>query len=58
MPACRVSTDGELADALTRAYTTHDHFYGGVYPADQQEQETRVVCRIRPTRVNLDAIHR
>ena len=48
----------ELADRLTRAYTRHEHFYGGVYPAEQQGRETRVVCRIRPTRVNLDAIHR
>ena len=47
-----------LADQLTRLYTRHQHYYGGVFPADQQRRETRVVCRIRPTRVNLDAIHR
>ncbi len=47
----------ELADRLTRLYTRHERYYGGVFPADQQS-ETRVVCRIRPTRVNLDAIHR
>lgn len=48
----------ELADRLTRLYTTHHRYYGGVFPIEQQERETRVVCRIRPTRVNLDAIHR
>ena len=48
----------ELADKLTVLYTRHDHYYGGVFPAEQQERETRVVCRIRPTGVNLDAIHR
>jgi len=48
----------EVADQLTRLYTRHDHYYGGIFPAEQQEQETRVVCRIRPIRVNLDAIHR
>jgi PPOX class probable F420-dependent enzyme len=49
---------GELADQLTRLYTRHDRYYGGVFPVEQQERETRVVCKIRPTRVNRDAIHR
>jgi PPOX class probable F420-dependent enzyme len=55
-----ITTEGavELADRLTRAYTRHEHYYGGVFPVEQQQRETRVVCRIRPTRVNLDAIHR
>jgi PPOX class probable F420-dependent enzyme len=48
----------ELADELTRRYTRHPHYYGGVFPAEQAERETRVVCRIRPTRITLDAIHR
>lgn len=48
----------ELADELTRRYTRHRHYYGGVFPAGQRERETRVVCRIRPTRITLDAIHR
>ncbi len=48
----------ELADELTRRYTRHGRYYGGVFPAEQQERETRVVCRIRPTKVNLDVIHR
>jgi len=47
-----------LADQLTRLYTRHERYYGGVFPAEQQQSETRVVCKIRPTRVNLDAIHR
>ena len=55
-----ITRDGaiEVADQLTRLYTRHDRYYGGIFPAQQQERETRVVCRIRPTRVNLDAIHR
>ena len=48
----------ELADRLARLYTRHAQYYGGVFPAEQEQSETRVVCRIRPTRVNLDAIHR
>lgn len=48
----------ELADRLARLYTGHERYYGGVVPAEQEQSETRVVCRIRPTRINLDAIHR
>lgn len=45
-------------DRLTRQYTRHPRFYGFVYPSEQQVKETRVVCRIHPSRVVLDAIHR
>lgn len=53
-------TEGALEhlDALTRAYTDHPRFYGFVYPESQRELETRIICRIRPTRVMVDAIHR
>jgi hypothetical protein len=47
----------DVVDRLTNEYTDHGHYYGGVVPADQREKETRVLCRIRPTRVTLDAIH-
>ena len=47
----------EHLDALTRRYTSHPRFYGFVYPAAQQARETRVIVRIRPRRVTLDAIH-
>lgn len=45
-------------DQITRQYTKHPQFYGYVYPIEKQAQETRVICRIHPTRINLDAIHR
>jgi PPOX class probable F420-dependent enzyme len=48
----------EHLDALTRRHTPHPAFYGYVYPASQQNRETRVIVRIRPRRVTLDAIHR
>ena len=48
----------ELADRLAPLYTGHERCYGGALPAEQEQSETRVVCRIRPTRINLDAIHR
>jgi PPOX class probable F420-dependent enzyme len=54
-----LSTDGAVdhLDALTRRYTRHEHFYGGVYPLAQAARETRVIVRIRARRITLDAIH-
>lgn len=46
----------ELADRLTQRYTGKARFYGDIYPPEQQARETRVVCRIRPGKVNTDAI--
>jgi PPOX class probable F420-dependent enzyme len=53
-------TDGAEAhlDELTRRYTRHPAYYGFIYPAEQRERETRVICRIHARRVTLDAIHR
>jgi len=48
----------EHLDALTRRFTAHPHFYGYVYPREQQARETRLIGRIRATRITLDAIHR
>jgi PPOX class probable F420-dependent enzyme len=47
----------EHLDELTRQYTRHPRYYGFVYPAAQAAQEERVICRIRPRRITLDAIH-
>jgi PPOX class probable F420-dependent enzyme len=47
----------EQLDRVTRRYTSQERFYGGVYPADRRQHETRVVARIHPRRVNVDAIH-
>lgn len=56
----QLTTTGAEAhlDALTRRYTRHRHFYGGVYPVAQRDRETRVIGRIRARRITLDAIHR
>jgi PPOX class probable F420-dependent enzyme len=48
----------EHLDALTRAYTAHPRFYGFVHPAEQEDRDTRVICRLRAARVFVDAIHR
>jgi PPOX class probable F420-dependent enzyme len=47
----------EHLDVLTRRYTRHPRFYGYVYPASQAVLETRVICRIHPGRITLNAIH-
>jgi hypothetical protein len=51
--------DGALdhLDQLTRHYTRHPHYYGSIYPVEQQAQETRIICRIHATKITLDAIH-
>lgn len=48
----------EHLDALTRRYTNHPCYYGHIYPLEQEARETRVICRIHPRRITLDAIHR
>jgi PPOX class probable F420-dependent enzyme len=47
----------EHLDALTRKYTSYPAFYGYLYPEAQRRRETRVICRIHPRRITLDAIH-
>ena len=45
-------------DVLTRQYTRHPGYYGYVFPIDQQEKETRVICRLHARKITLDAIHK
>jgi PPOX class probable F420-dependent enzyme len=47
----------EHLDALTREYTGLPAYYGYIYPEAQRLRETRVICRIHPRRITLDAIH-
>ena len=44
------------ADQLTRRYTGKQHFYGDIYPIVQKQKETRVIVKIEPLKVSLDAI--
>jgi PPOX class probable F420-dependent enzyme len=56
-----ISREGaeEHADKLTRRYCHNkEHFYGDVYPVEQKEQETRVIVRIQPLKICLDAVFR
>ncbi len=51
--------DGALEhlDNITRQYTNHPHYYGYIYPVEQQAKETRIICRIHAMKITLDAIH-
>lgn len=44
------------ADKLTRRYTGKQQFYGDIYPVTQKQKETRVIVKIEPVKVSLDAI--
>lgn len=46
------------ADQLTRRYTGKQRFYGDTYPVEQRHKETRVIVKIEPIKVSLDAIFR
>lgn len=41
----------EHIDKLARLYAGAPKYYGHVSPADQEQQETRVICKIKPTNV-------
>ena len=47
------------ADKLTQRYCPGKrHFYRDIYPPEQKEKETRVIVKIEPIKVSLDAIFR
>ena len=47
------------ADKLTQRYCPGKrHFYGDIYPPEQKEKETRVIVKIPPIKITLDAIFR
>lgn len=48
----------EHLNELTRQYTRHDSYYGGIFPVERQALETRIICRIKPGKITLDAIHK
>jgi PPOX class probable F420-dependent enzyme len=48
----------EHLDQITRKYTCHPQYYGYIYPSEQKERETRIICRIHAKKIILDAIHK
>jgi hypothetical protein len=55
-----ITTEGAIphADLLAQRYLGRTHFYGDVYPVEWQPYETRVIVKIAPVKVTLDAIFR
>jgi hypothetical protein len=54
-----LATDGAEAhaDKLTQRYCKNkQYFYRDVYPPEQKPKETRVIARIEPIKVAMDAI--
>jgi PPOX class probable F420-dependent enzyme len=53
-----ITTSGAIphADMLARRYLGKQHFYGDVYPVAWQHYETRVIVKMVPMKVALDAI--
>ena len=47
-----------FADKLTRLYTDNrkQRFYRDMFPVEQQQKETRVLVKIEPVKIALDAI--
>ncbi|HXX77011.1 MAG TPA: PPOX class F420-dependent oxidoreductase [Ktedonobacteraceae bacterium] len=54
----KITRDGAVAhaDKLTQRFTGKQRFYGDIYPVDQQQKETRVIIKIEPLKISLDAI--
>lgn len=48
----------EHLDEITRQYTDKPCYYGYIFPKEQREKETRIICKIKPRKVNCDAIHK
>ena len=47
------------ADKLTQRYCPgKQYFYRDIYPPEQKDKETRVIARIQPLKVSMDAIFR
>lgn len=46
------------ADTLAWRSAGKCHFYGDIHPVEQRQIETRVIVRIEPLRISLDAIFR
>jgi PPOX class probable F420-dependent enzyme len=46
------------ADKLAQRYMGREHFYGDVLPLEQKRKETRVIAKIEPIKIALDAIFR
>ncbi|MFW9929986.1 MAG: PPOX class F420-dependent oxidoreductase [Candidatus Thorarchaeota archaeon] len=44
-------------DKITSKYT-NKQYYGDIFPVEKQYKETRIICKIKPKKIILDAIHK
>jgi PPOX class probable F420-dependent enzyme len=55
-----ITREGAIAhaDKQARAYSNNknQHFYGDIYPIEEQEKETRVIVKILPKKITINAI--
>jgi hypothetical protein len=56
----KIQPEGALAHAnkLAQRYTSKQHFYSDIYPIEQRQRGTRVIVKIKPIKVSVDAIFR
>ena len=47
----------EHLDVITRQYTDKNYYYGEIFPIEQKEKETRIICNLKPQRIVMNAIH-
>lgn len=47
----------EHLERLTALYSSGKRYYGDIFPLHKKEKETRIVCRLHPVKINIDAIH-
>ena len=52
-----ITAEGAIdhADKLSQRYTGKPHFYGDIYPLERKGREKRVIVKICPVKVTLDA---
>jgi PPOX class probable F420-dependent enzyme len=46
----------EHLNEITRKYSNKP-YYGGIFPLEKMDKETRIICKLKPMKVNADAIH-
>ncbi len=43
---------------VTQKYAPGKNYYGDIFPIERKEKETRVILKIKPRRIMIDAIHK
>ena len=46
----------EHLNEITSKYSDRP-YYGGIFPPEKKDEETRIICKLKPMKINVDAIH-